>query len=168
MIIGDPLDLTTGIGPLSRREQRDFLLGQVQDAMAKGAKILVGGQPVDRKGYYIQPTVLVNVNHDMRIMKEESFGPVTGIQRVKDDQEALQLIQDTEYGLTAAIYSQSFERAESMMKQINTGTVYWNCCDRVSATLPWSGRKHSGLGSTLSYQGIRAFVQPKAYHLRMA
>ena len=168
MIIGDPLDLTTGIGPLSRREQRDFLLDQVQDAIAKGAKILVGGQPVDRKGYYIQPTVLVNVNHDMRIMKEESFGPVTGIQKVKDDHEALQLIQDTEYGLTAAIYSQSFERAESMMKQINTGTVYWNCCDRVSATLPWSGRKHSGLGSTLSYQGIRAFVQPKAYHLRMA
>ena len=99
-------------------------------------------------------------------MKEESFGPVVGIQKVKDDSEALQLMQDTEYGLTAAIYSQNFERAEAMMKQINTGTVYWNCCDRVSASLPWSGRKHSGLGSTLSYQGIRAFVQPKAYHIR--
>ena len=90
--------------------------------------------------------------------------PLNGV--IKGWTEALQLMQDTEYGLTAAIYSQSFERAEAMMKQINTGTVYWNCCDRVSATLPWSGRKHSGLGATLSYQGIRAFVQPKAYHIR--
>ena len=109
---------------------------------------------------------MVNVNHEMAIMKEESFGPVVGIQKVKDDQEALQLMQDTEYGLTASIYSQSFERAEALMKQMNTGTVYWNCCDRVSASLPWSGRKHSGLGATLSYHGIRAFVQPKAYHIR--
>jgi acyl-CoA reductase-like NAD-dependent aldehyde dehydrogenase len=99
-------------------------------------------------------------------MKEESFGPVVGIQKVSNDEEALSLMMDTEYGLTAAIYSESFERAERIMQQIDTGTVYWNCCDRVSATLPWSGRKHSGLGSTLSFSGIRAFAQPKAYHLR--
>ncbi len=164
--IGDPMDAATEIGPLSRKEQKDFLLSQINDAKEKGAVVVAGGNAVARKGYFIQPTVLVNVNHDMSIMKEESFGPVIGIQKVKDDKEALQLMQDTEYGLTAAIYSQSFERAETMMKQINTGTVYWNCCDRVSATLPWSGRKHSGLGATLSYQGIRAFVQPKAYHIR--
>jgi len=168
MIIGDPLDTATEIGPLSRKEQKEFLLAQINDAKNKGAVVLLGDNEIIRKGYFIQPTVLVNVNHEMRIMKEESFGPVTGIQKVKDDNEALQLIQDTEYGLTAAIFSQSFERAEGLMKQINTGTVYWNCCDRVSATLPWSGRKHSGLGATLSYQGIRAFVQPKAYHIRDA
>ncbi len=166
MIIGDPLDPATEIGPLSRKEQKEFLLEQIKDAKDKGAVVLSGGNEITGKGYYMQPTVLVNVTHAMKIMKEESFGPVTGIQKVKDDKEALQLMQDTEYGLTAAIYSQSFERAEALMKQINTGTVYWNCCDRVSATLPWSGRKHSGLGATLSYQGIRAFVQPKAYHIR--
>ena len=166
MIIGDPLDPATEIGPLSRKEQKEFLLEQIKDAKDKGAVVLSGGSEITGKGYFIQPTVLVNVTHAMKIMKEESFGPVTGIQKVKDDNEALQLMQDTEYGLTAAIYSKSFERAEALMKQINTGTVYWNCCDRVSATLPWSGRKHSGLGATLSYQGIRAFVQPKAYHIR--
>ena len=166
MKIGDPLDTSTEIGPLSRKEQKEFLLAQIKDAKDKGATVLSGGNEIAGKGYFIQPTVLVNVNHDMKIMKEESFGPVTGIQKVKDDNEALKLMQDTEYGLTAAIYSKSFERAEALMKQINTGTVYWNCCDRVSASLPWSGRKHSGLGATLSYQGIRAFVQPKAYHIR--
>ena len=75
-------------------------------------------------------------------------------------------MQDTEYGLTAAVYSTDYGRAEKIMAQMDTGTVYWNCCDRVSAGLPWSGRKHSGLGATLSYAGIRAFVQPKAWHLR--
>ena len=89
----------------------------------------------------------------MKLMTEESFGPVVGIHRVKDDAEAVRLMADTEYGLTAAVYSGSWERAERVMRQLDTGTVYWNCCDRVSAGLPWSGRKHSGLGMTLSYQG---------------
>lgn len=168
MVIGDPMNASTEIGPLSRKEQQQFLLDQIKDATEKGAVVLSGGNAVHNKGYFIEPTVLVNVNHDMKVMTEESFGPVTGIQKVKDDAEALQLMQDTEYGLTAAVYSQSFERAEALMNQLNTGTVYWNCCDRVSGALPWSGRKHSGLGSTLSYQGIRAFVQPKSYHIRDA
>ena len=119
-----------------------------------------------REGYFIEPAVLVDVDHSMKLMTEESFGPVVGIQKVKNDTEAVSLMADTEYGLTAAVYSKNYERAEQVMQQLNTGTVYWNCCDRVSASLPWSGRKHSGLGSTLSYQGIRAFVQPKAYHIR--
>ncbi len=166
MVIGDPLNKTTEIGAVSRKEQVDFLLGQIEDAKAKGATVLYGGKKLSGKGYFIEPAVLINVNHDMKIMKEESFGPVIGIQKVKGDEEAIALMQDTEYGLTASVYSKSFDRAEKIMKQLNTGTVYWNCCDRVSGALPWSGRKHSGLGSTLSYQGIRAFVQPKAYHIR--
>ena len=166
MKIGDPMDPATEIGPLSRQEQVDFLLDQVDDAVKKGATLLYGGKAIEGKGYYIEPAVLVNVDHRMKIMREESFGPVIGIQRVRDDEEAVDLMKDTEYGLTAAIYSKSYERAEAVMKKMDTGTVYWNCCDRVSATLPWSGRRHSGLGSTLSYQGIRAFVQPKAYHMR--
>lgn len=163
---GDPLQKNTDIGPLTRKEQQQFLLSQIEDAKSKGAKVLYGGHVIEGKGYFIEPTVLVDVDHSMRIMTEESFGPVTGIQKVKDDDEAIQLMSDTEYGLTAAVYSKSFERAEAVMKKMQTGTVYWNCCDRVSAYLPWSGRKNSGLRSTLSYSGIRAFVQPKAYHIR--
>ncbi len=166
LVIGDPTDAATEVGPLSRPGQREFLLAQIEDAVGKGARLLYGGQVVNRKGYFIEPAVLVDVNHQMKLMTEESFGPVVGIQRVKDDAEAVALMADTEYGLTAAVYSRSYDRAEQLMRQLNTGTVYWNCCDRVSAGLPWSGRKHSGLGMTLSYQGIRAFVQPKAYHLR--
>ena len=166
LVVGDPREAGTEIGPLSRPGQLEFLEGQIADAVGKGAKLLYGGQRVDRKGYYIEPAVLVDVNHGMKVMMEESFGPVVGIQKVSSDAEAAALMADTEYGLTAAVYSTSYERAEKVMRQLNTGTVYWNCCDRVSASVPWSGRKHSGLGMTLSYQGIRAFVQPKAYHIR--
>jgi acyl-CoA reductase-like NAD-dependent aldehyde dehydrogenase len=166
LVVGDPMEGATEVGALTRPGQLEFLLGQIDDAVAKGAKVLAGGRRIDRKGYFIEPAVLVDVNHGMKLMTEESFGPVVGIQRVKDDAEAVALMGDTEYGLTAAVYSASFERAEKVMQQLNTGTVYWNCCDRVSAGLPWSGRKHSGLGMTLSYQGIRAFVQPKSYHIR--
>jgi len=166
LVMGNPLDKITTIGPLSRKEQQAFLLSQVTDAVNRGATIICGGKIPPGKGYFFEPTVLVNVNHTMKLMTEESFGPVVGIQKVKDDVEAIQLMQDSPYGLTAAVYSKSFERAQEVMRQMNTGSVYWNCCDRVSATLPWSGRKQSGLGATLSYQGIRAFVQPKAYHIR--
>ena len=166
LVIGNPLDKLTDIGPLSRKEQQEVLAGQIADAVKLGATIVCGGKVVQGNGYYFEPTVLLNVNHSMGVMREESFGPIVGIQKVKDDSEAVRLMLDTEYGLTAAVYSKSFERAEQVMKQMNTGSVYWNCCDRVSATLPWSGRKHSGVGATLSYQGIRAFVQPKAYHIR--
>ena len=86
--------------------------------------------------------------------------------KVKDDADAVKQMKDTEYGLTAAVYSTTQQRAEAILKQINSGTGYWNCCDRVSAALPWSGRKHSGFGATLSHAGIRAFTQPKAFHLR--
>jgi len=166
MVVGDPRDAATEVGPLSRPAQLEFLEGQIADALGKGAKLLYGGRREGGKGYFLEPAVLVDVHHGMKLMMDESFGPVVGIQKVKSDAEAVALMADTEYGLTAAVYSASYERAEKVMQQLNTGTVYWNCCDRVSATVPWSGRKHSGLGMTLSYQGIRAFVQPKAYHIR--
>src|SRR6185295_7115580 len=97
-IVGDPMQAGTEIGPLSRKEQQEFLLAQISDAKEKGATVLYGGNVIAKKGYYIEPAVLVNVNHHMNLMKEESFGPITGIQKVKDDNEALQLMQDTEYG----------------------------------------------------------------------
>ena len=165
MKLGDPMDPATDIGPLSRPAQGAFLEAQVRDAVSKGARLLHGGKKWGRRGYFFEPTLLVNVDHSMAIMKDESFGPIIGIQSVANDEEAIEKMQDTEYGLTAAVYSKSYERAAAIMNKMNTGTVYWNCCDRVSPSLPWSGRKHSGLGTTLSYQGIRTFVLPKAFHL---
>ena len=163
---GLPTEAGVYIGPLSRKEQLSVLEKQVKDAIQKGAAVLAGGKKMDRKGFYFEPTVVVNTSHEMSLMRDESFGPVIGIMKVKNDEEAVQLMQDTEYGLTASVYSNSKERAENILQQVNTGTGYWNCCDRVSAAVPWSGRKHSGFGSTLSHTGLRAFTKPKAYHLR--
>jgi len=163
---GLPTEEGVYIGPLTRPAQIKVLEHQVKDAVDKGAILLSGGKKIQGAGNYFEPTVLTNVNNQMALMRDESFGPVIGIMKVRNDEEAVQLMQDTDYGLTAGVYSKNFDRAENIMRQMNTGTVYWNCCDRVSATLPWSGRKNSGLGSTLSHQGIYAFVQPKAYHIR--
>ncbi|HEX6050803.1 MAG TPA: aldehyde dehydrogenase family protein, partial [Gemmatimonadaceae bacterium] len=166
--VGDPTDEATYLGPLARREQLDVLEGQVTDAVRLGARLEMGGKRRDGRGYYFAPTVLTGVDGRMKVMREESFGPIIGIQSVADDAEAVAHMNDTEYGLTAAVYSPDRDRAERMLGQVNAGSVYWNCCDRVSPTLPWSGRKHSGIGATLSVAGIRAFVQPKAWHLRGA
>jgi acyl-CoA reductase-like NAD-dependent aldehyde dehydrogenase len=163
---GNPLEEGVYIGPLTRKDQIEVLSSQIKDAVDKGAKLLCGGKETGNKGYFFEPAVLVNVNHSMTIMKDESFGPVIGIQKVPGDEEALKLMNDTEYGLTAAVYSKDKNRADKILRRLNTGSVYWNCCDRVSPYLPWSGRKNSGLGATLSYIGIRAFVKPKGYHLR--
>jgi acyl-CoA reductase-like NAD-dependent aldehyde dehydrogenase len=163
---GLPTEAGVYIGPLSRKEQILVLEHQIKDAIQKGATVLTGGKRSDRKGFYFEPTVVVNASHEMTLMREESFGPVIGIMKVKSDEEAVRLMQDTEYGLTASVYSKSKERAEHILRQVNAGTGYWNCCDRVSAAVPWSGRKHSGIGATLSHVGLRAFTKPKAYHLR--
>jgi NAD-dependent aldehyde dehydrogenases len=165
---GAPTEEGIYIGALTRKEQLQILEEQVADAVNKGAVILTGGKKMKGRGNFFEPTVLINVNHNMNVMKEESFGPVIGIMKVKNDQEAMQLMRDTEYGLTAAVYSADKKRAENILKFIDAGTGYWNCCDRVSAALPWSGRKHSGFGVTLSHAGLRAFAKPKAYHLKKA
>ncbi len=164
--VGEPTEPGVYFGPLTRNAQISVLENQVADALAKGARILLGGKRINRKGNYFEPTILVDVTHEMLVMKEESFGPVIGIMKVSSDEDAIRLMQDTEYGLTSAVYSADKKRAENILQQINTGTGYWNCCDRVSAPLPWSGRKHSGFGVTLSHAGLHSFVRPKAFHLR--
>lgn len=166
MKLGDPTEDGVFIGPLTRQAQIAVLEDQVKDAVSKGAKLLLGGKRANRKGHYFEPTVLTTVDHRMKMMMDESFGPIIGIQKVKNDAEAVSLMVDTAYGLTSAVYTLDQKRAEDIMQQMNSGTVYWNCCDRVSPNIPWSGRGHSGLGSTLSHAGIRAFVQPKSHHLR--
>ncbi len=164
--MGSPTEDGVYITVLSRGAQLEVLENQIADAVAKGAQVLVGGKRVNQKGHYFEPTVLVSVTHEMAVMREESFGPIIGIMRVEHDAEAVALMNDTDYGLTAGVYSASQQRAETILAQINAGSGYWNCCDRVSAALPWSGRGHSGFGSTLSQVGLRAFTKPKAYHLR--
>jgi acyl-CoA reductase-like NAD-dependent aldehyde dehydrogenase len=164
--LGAPEEPGVYVGPLTRPSQLELLAAQVKEAVDKGASLLTGGKKVDRKGFYFEPTVLTNVTHDMSIMREESFGPVIGIMKVKDDEEAIRMMSDTEYGLTAAVYSSDKSRAEKILGKVDAGTGYWNCCDRVSAAVPWSGRKHSGFGATLSHVGLRAFTKPKSYQLR--
>ncbi len=163
--IGEPTEPGVYFGPLTRKAQLEILEKQVSDAITKGARILTGGKRIQGNGYYFEPTVLADVTQDMLVMKEESFGPIIGIMKLKNDEEAVQRMADTEYGLTAAIYSSDRQRAEKMIRQLNTGSGYWNCCDRVSAALPWSGRKHSGFGSALSHAGLLSFVRPKAWHM---
>ena len=164
--VGEPTEPGIYFGPLTRKAQINILENQVADALSKGAQLLLGGKRMNRKGNYFEPTILTDVTHDMQVMKEESFGPVIGIMKVNTDEDAIRFMQDTEYGLTSAIYSADKTRAEKILKQINTGSGYWNCCDRVSAPLPWSGRKHSGFGVALSHAGLRSFVRPRALHLR--
>jgi acyl-CoA reductase-like NAD-dependent aldehyde dehydrogenase len=164
--IGDPTEPGVYFGPLTRRAQITILENQVADALAKGARLVLGGKRINRKGNFFEPTILTDVTHEMLVMKEESFGPIIGIMKVDKDEDAIRLMQDTEYGLTSAVYSSDKKRAEKILQQINTGSGYWNCCDRVSAALPWSGRKHSGFGVALSHAGLHSFVRPKALHMR--
>ena len=163
--IGDPLDESSYIGPVTRRPQLEVLKRQVADAKRKGAKILTGGSVIRRSGNWFEPTVLVDVDHRMTVMKEESFGPIIGIQKVRDDAEAVALMNDSEYGLTAGVYTPDEKRARRVLAKVNAGSAYWNCCDRVSPRLPWSGVGHSGIGLTLSKYGIQTFTRPKAWHL---
>jgi acyl-CoA reductase-like NAD-dependent aldehyde dehydrogenase len=164
--MGDPLREDTAIGAITRAPQLQVLARQVQDAVARGAKLLTGGRIAPGPGHWFEPTVLVDVDHSMEIMREESFGPVIGIQRVRDDEEALRLMNDTHYGLTAGVYTPDEARARRLLAQVRAGSVYWNCCDRVSPRLPWSGVGDSGVGLTLSKYGIQAFTRTKAWHLR--
>jgi acyl-CoA reductase-like NAD-dependent aldehyde dehydrogenase len=166
--IGDPMDEKTYIGAITRRAQIGVLKQQVADAKRKGARVLLGGKPIAGKGNWFAPTVLANVDHTMSVMRDESFGPIIGIQSVADDGDAVTLMNDTEYGLTAGVYTTDEARARRILARVQAGSVYWNCCDRVSPRLPWSGVKHSGLGLTLSTYGIQAFTRPKAWHLRSA
>ncbi|MEP7182992.1 MAG: aldehyde dehydrogenase family protein [Betaproteobacteria bacterium] len=166
--LGDPMDEATYIGAITRRPQLDVLRKQVADAKKKGAKLLLGGKAVKGKGNWFEPTVFADVDHSMALMRDESFGPIIGIQSVADDDAAVDLMNDTEYGLTAGVYTHDARRAKRILGRLHAGSVYWNCCDRVSPRLPWSGVGHSGIGLTLSTYGIQTFTRPKAWHLKGA
>jgi len=166
MRLGSPADEATYIGAITRAPQLDVLDAQVADALAKGATLRAGGARPAGPGQWFEPTVLTDVDHTMELMREESFGPVIGIQKVRDDAEALALMNDTRYGLTAGVYTRDEARARAILARVQAGTVYWNCCDRVSPRLPWSGHGDSGVGLTLSTYGIQTFTRVRAWHLR--
>ena len=168
--MGDPMAADTYLGPLTRAPQLQVLEAQVADALAKGARCLLGGQravgPFGGRGNWFNATVFDQVDHSMALMREESFGPILGIQKVDDDAQAVRWMNDTAYGLTAGVYTPDEAHARAVLSQVRAGTVYWNCCDRVSPRLPWSGWGHSGMGLTLSREGLATFTRPKAWHLR--
>ncbi len=163
---GDPMDAATYIGAITRAPQLDVLEAQVADAQARGATLRCGGHRLPGPGNWFAPTVFTGVNHAMDLMREESFGPIIGIQQVASDDEAVALMNDTRYGLTAGVFTRDEARARELLARVNAGSVYWNCCDRVSPRLPWSGHGDSGIGLTLSTHGIQTFTRPKAWHLR--
>ena len=163
---GDPMDAATYMGAITRAAQLDVLEAQVADAQARGATLHCGGHRLPGPGNWFAPTVFTGVNHAMDLMREESFGPIIGIQQVASDDEAVALMNDTRYGLTAGVFTRDEARARELLARVNAGSVYWNCCDRVSPRLPWSGHGDSGIGLTLSTHGIQTFTRPKAWHLR--
>ena len=163
---GDPMDAATYIGAITRAPQLDVLEAQVADAQARGATLRCGGHRLPGPGNWFAPTVFTGVNHAMDLMREESFGPIIGIQQVASDDEAVALMNDTRYGLTAGVFTRDEACARELLARVNAGSVYWNCCDRVSPRLPWSGHGDSGIGLTLSTHGIQTFTRPKAWHLR--
>jgi acyl-CoA reductase-like NAD-dependent aldehyde dehydrogenase len=163
--VGDPIDDLTDVGPLARVEQIALLETQLADATQRGGKVLCGGDRIDRPGNWFAPTVVVDVPDIASIMRDESFGPVIGVARVRDDAEAFARMDDTEFGLGASVFSSDRDRAERVLGRLQVGNAYWNTADRSCVRLPWSGRRHSGLGTSMSESGVRAFVREKAWHL---
>ncbi len=166
--LGNPLNEETTIGPMANRRFADEVRTQTRDAVAQGAKALVDPKlfPQDDGGTYLAPQILTQVNHQMRVMREESFGPVVGIMPVKDDAEALELMNDCEFGLTASLWTGDAERAERLAGDIETGTVFLNRADYLDPSLCWTGCKNTGRGGALSEIGYHNLTRPKSYHFR--
>ncbi|WP_303977266.1 aldehyde dehydrogenase family protein [Dongia mobilis] len=167
--LGNPLDTATNLGPMVRTSAAEFVRGQVADAVKHGAKALIDTKlfPADKPGTpYVAPQVLVNVDHSMSVMSEESFGPVIGIMKVKGDDEAVKLMNDSKYGLTAALWTSDEIAARKIGNELETGTVFMNRCDYLDPALAWVGVKDSGRGATLSRVGYEMLTRPKSFHFR--
>ena len=166
--LGNPLDPDTTIGPMAHKRFAEEVRAQIAEAVADGATTHIDTFAEDDGGAYLTPQILTNVTHDMRVMRDESFGPVVGIMPVKDDAEAIRLMNDSHFGLTASIWTNDVARAEKIADQIETGTVFMNRADYLDPALCWTGCKATGRGGGLSVIGFHNLTRPKSYHLKKA
>lgn len=168
--LGNPLDADTTLGPMAHKRFAATVRAQIADAVSKGAKALVDPKlfPADDGGAYVAPQVLVDVDHSMEFMTEETFGPAVGIMKVKSDEEALALMNDCKYGLTVSLWTKDEERAARLGRDLETGTVFMNRADYLDPALCWTGVKETGRGGSLSVIGFHNLTRPKSYHLRKA
>ena len=167
--LGNPLDPATTIGPMVRTGAAEYVRGQIRDAVNAGARALIdpASFPEHREeSPYLAPQVMVDVDHSMEIMMEESFGPVVGIMKVNSDEEAIALMNDSPYGLTASVFTTDVDAAQAIGDQVNTGTWFMNRCDYLDPALAWTGVKNSGRGCTLSALGYDHLTRPKSFHLK--
>ena len=166
--LGNPFDADSTLGPMANKRFAKVVRDQIAEAVAAGATPLIDPAdfPADDGGAYLAPQVLVNVDHSMRVMTEESFGPVVGIMKVKDDAEAIRLMNDSPYGLTASIWTNDYDTAAEIGAKIETGTIYMNRADYLDPALCWTGCKNTGRGTSLSYLGFLSVTRPKSYHLK--
>jgi acyl-CoA reductase-like NAD-dependent aldehyde dehydrogenase len=168
-VLDDPLDQRTTLGPMAQPRLAATVRAHIDEALAKGARALIDTAAFTRDASgstYVAPQVLVGVDHSMRVMMEETFGPVVGIMPVKDDEAAVGLMNDSPYGLTASIWTKDVAEAERIGARIETGTVYMNRCDYLDPGLAWTGVKDTGRGATLSRIGYETLTRPKSFHLR--
>jgi acyl-CoA reductase-like NAD-dependent aldehyde dehydrogenase len=168
LTLGNPFDAGTTLGPMAHARFARVVRDQVAEAVAAGATPLIDPAlfPADDGGAYLAPQILVNVDHSMRVMRDESFGPVVGIMKVKDDAEAIALMNDSPYGLTASIWTQDADATQEIGAQIETGTVFMNRCDYLDPALCWTGCKDTGRGAALSPLGFYSVTRPKSYHMK--
>jgi len=166
--LGNPLDKETTLGPMANKRFAKVVREQIADAVSKGAKALIDPKlfPADDGGAYLAPQILVDVDHSMPFMREETFGPAVGIMKVKSDEEALRLMNDSQYGLTVSLWTRDAERAGRLGQEIETGTVFMNRADYLDPALVWTGIKETGRGGSLSVLGFHNLTRPKSYHLK--
>lgn len=168
--LGNPLEAKTSLGPVVNSSAAEFVRAQVAEAVASGAKLLIdpGQFSLDKKTTpYLAPQIVTGVNHGMRLMTEESFGPVAGVMAVDSDAEAIELMNDSEFGLTASIWTEDAEAARSIGNELETGTVFMNRSDYLDPALAWAGVKNTGRGCTLSVVGFEQLTRPKSYHFKL-
>ncbi len=163
--VGDPMDETTEVGPLVNAEAAEDMEGLVQDAVERGARVVSGGGRMEGEGYFYQPTVLTNVRPEMRVVEEESFCPVAPVITVKDEEEAIRVANDTEFGLGGSVWTRDLERGVRLARRIEAGTLFVNNITKSDPRMPFGGIKRSGLGRELSRFGIREFVNVKAVNV---
>jgi acyl-CoA reductase-like NAD-dependent aldehyde dehydrogenase len=167
--LGNPLDQETTLGPMAHKRFADEARAQTQEAIAAGARPCIDtGRFPDDGGTYLAPQILINVSHDMRVMRDETFGPVVGIMKVRDDDEAISLMNDSAFGLTASLWTRDAERAARIGARVETGTVFMNRCDYLDPGLCWTGCIDTGRGGALSILGYQSLTRPKSFHLKKA